>query len=275
MTAYGTGPETGIKYTLESAEGYEAVFNDPTDPFYVGSLTRVTGLDSPEVRENTAELVEADGGVHGNFWYGRRPVIVEGQIRGDDATERNERLTRLRRASDAMREDAELTFTPSGSIEQFIAVRRQQPLRLDGGVIKDYQLALVAADPRIYSTAEQAVTVAHSTNQSCENQGSAPTPPVFRVSGPSSGTATGPTVSLGGAEIALPGLSLTSGTWVDIDTKNRTVVDNTGASRYSTVDFVGTSWFDLLPSTNLVRLDWDSGTLTSSTLRITWRDAWV
>jgi hypothetical protein len=149
----GPGPQYNIPYVLVGPDGTRAVFNDQTDPDYVGALTAISGFDSPEVRESADELVQFDGGVHGDFWYGRRPITMEGIIYDHGSSGvRNARVARLAAASNAMREDATLTFTPSGAPEMFIKVRRQQPLRVDGAWNKTFQIPLVAADPRFYST---------------------------------------------------------------------------------------------------------------------------
>jgi hypothetical protein len=149
----GPGPQIETKYVLTGPDGTRAVFNDAADPDYIGHLTDVTGMDSPDVRENAEELVQFDGGIHGNFYYGRRPIVLEGLIydHGDTVT-RNSRIARMQRASNAMRGDATLEWAADGSPPTFTNVRRQQPLRVTGGWNKTFQLSLVAADPRIYST---------------------------------------------------------------------------------------------------------------------------
>ena len=148
------------KYTLEGPDGTIATFNDPTDPNYIGVLTEVAGLDSPEVRESADDLVQMDGGIHGDFYYGRRPVTLNGVILNPaSAAERNARQNRLMQASNAMRGDATLRWTPDGGEEQYIKVRRQQPLRIEGNWQKTFQLAVVAADPRVYSWAENMQSV--------------------------------------------------------------------------------------------------------------------
>lgn len=149
-----SGPEFGVPYVLTNADGQRAVFNDETDPDYVGVLTDVSGFDSPEVRENSDDLVEMDGGLHGDFYYGRRPVTLEGQImHNGDTTLRNMQIAKLQRASSALRDDASLVWTPDGGVQQYVNLRRQQPLRVTGGFNKTFQLSMVASDPRIYSTA--------------------------------------------------------------------------------------------------------------------------
>jgi hypothetical protein len=154
MTMIGTGLQIETKYVLTGPDGTRVVFNDHTDPDYVGRMTNITGLDSPEVRESAEDLVEFDGGVHGAFYYGRRPVVIEGLIYDHGSVaNRNDRMARISRASNAMRGDALLAWTPDGGVPMFTSLRRQQPLRFAGGWNKTFQMSMVAADPRIYSAA--------------------------------------------------------------------------------------------------------------------------
>jgi hypothetical protein len=147
-----SGPEIGVKFTLTGPDGTVATFNEESDFNYVGAITEATGLDSPEVRENAENIAGFDGGVHGNFYYGRRPVVLTGKIFNVSSNEeRNKKLTKLLQASNAMREDAVLEWTPTGGEAQYLKVRRAQPLRVSGAFDKDFQLSLVSADPRIYS----------------------------------------------------------------------------------------------------------------------------
>lgn len=152
-------PEHGIKFTLTGPNGSIAVFNDSDDPNFVGMLTNITGLDSPEVRESGESLVAFDGGVQGPNYYGRRPIVLEGNCYGhSSAAARNAKLAKLMGACNAMRADAMLTWLPSGHIWPVnVALRLQQPLRIEGAWNKTFQVSMVAADPRVYSTVPQYV----------------------------------------------------------------------------------------------------------------------
>lgn len=77
-----SGPQYGVKYVLTGmqGDGVRATFNDPSDADHVGYLTNISGLDSPDVREAADDLIGDDGGVHGNFYYSRRPIVLEGMI---------------------------------------------------------------------------------------------------------------------------------------------------------------------------------------------------
>lgn len=131
--------------------GPRAVFNDSTDEDFVGNLSpESSGLDSPDIREDAADKVEEDGGVHGAFFAARRPVVLQGMIIASSASQRNERVDKLQRASLALRGDGTLSWTPTGGPFVYLTARRQQPLRITKGFVKEFQLPLVAADPRIY-----------------------------------------------------------------------------------------------------------------------------
>lgn len=121
MAYYPFAPEIGARYELIGPTGAVAVFNDAIDPNYVGMLSEVTGLDSPDVREASEDLVEADGGQHGQFWFGRRPIVLNGRVYGHaTAAERAARLDRLARASLALRGDAVLKWKPATRRENLI-----------------------------------------------------------------------------------------------------------------------------------------------------------
>ncbi len=114
MAYYPYAVEKGAIYKLVSPDGIIAVFNDPTDPNYVGMVSDISGLDSAEVRESAEDLVESDGGTHGNFYFGRRPIAITARVFGHTSIrEREIRIDRAKRASMAMRGDATLSWRPT------------------------------------------------------------------------------------------------------------------------------------------------------------------
>lgn len=162
-TAYFDGDTANCKWSGVSGnsisyQGSRAVFNDSTDPDFVGYLTDITGLDSAEVRENADNISGQDGGIHGDFFYGRRPITLSGSmINVISAEDRNEKTTKMLQACNAMRADATLEWTPEGGEPTYVKVRRsQQAPRVTGGWAKDFQIGLVSADSKLYSVAEQA-----------------------------------------------------------------------------------------------------------------------
>jgi hypothetical protein len=289
MASQTTGQETGVTYELTNAAGYSAVFNDPADSDYVGGLggdDAITGLDSPEVRESFADLVEADGAIHNTFYHGRRPITLQGQIQSSDSSTRNVRMTRLQRAVNSLSGDGTLAWTPSGSIKQFVRVRKQQPTRFTGsGTVKNFFVSLVAADPRIYADSISThSTIARATNETIENRGSAPAPfETITISRPTSGSMDGFVVRVGGAagpivvqlDFAASWTSASSITSYVINPRLKTVV-TTGAvtNAYSDVNFLTTTWADIPQGSTSVRYDATVGTPTAN-MAVTFRDAWI
>lgn len=289
MASQATGQETGVTYELTNSDGYSAVFNDTTDSDYVGGLNgddAITGLDSPEIRESFADLVEADGAIHNTFYHGRRPITMQGQIQSTSNTTRNERMTRLQRATNSLSADGTLAWTPTGSIKQFVRVRKQQPTRFTGtGTSKNFFISLVAADPRIYADSISThSTIARATNETIENRGSAPAPfETITISRPTSGSMDGFIVRVGGASgpivvelnFAASWSSSSSITSYVINPRLKTVVTTgTVTNAYSDVNFLTTTWADIPQGTTSVRYDATVGTPTAN-MAVTFRDAWI
>lgn len=81
---------------------YSCLINDSAHPSNVGTVggeDGVTGLDGFEIREAAVNLVEAHGGVHGNFWAGRRPVTITLDVLGTSVAAREARLSALKKAA--------------------------------------------------------------------------------------------------------------------------------------------------------------------------------
>lgn len=147
------GVEYGARFELQGPDGTVAVFNDSSDPNFVGILSpESSGLDSADVREDAQDRSEADGGVHGSFWFGRRPVILQGTIIASSKSDRAAKIAKIRRASNAMRSDCALYWKDAGlggSKVTYLYLRRQQPVRITGGWTKNFMIPLVAAYPYI------------------------------------------------------------------------------------------------------------------------------
>lgn len=274
-TSVPGGVEYGAPYQVIGPDGTRVVFNDLSDADYIGMLTEVTGLDSPDVRESADDLVQMDGGIHGDFFYGRRPITMSGiLLNPTSTTERNLRITKLQRATNALREDCTVAWQLSGAgANQFISARRQQPLRVTGGWQKSFQIALVAADPRIYSTDAYSATIPYGSSQvSVNNSGNTPSWPIFTIYGPG----VTPTIQnyTTGDQIVL-NYTLGASEQVTVDALNRTVLSNDSFSKYGTVDFDLTSWISLVPGSNDIRFSFASGSASPAGLAVQWRDAWI
>lgn len=261
-----SGAEFNAIYTLVAPDGSTAVFNNDADANFVGFLdpSESSGLDSPEVREDLSARVEDDGAIQGNNYYGQRTVVLTGLLRGSTPTQRNERFAKLQMAANALRGDAELKFTPAGGVESYLKVRKNGALRSTGGFAKKFQLPLVAADPRIYSSALHTLTKAINVVAEPVNEGSGPTPAIIELTGPQTNPIVENTVT--GAKLKFT-YALLSGHTLKIDLQNHTVTD--GATNvYSALKFTESTWFSLPPGTTKLKC-------TTGEMKVSWRDAWL
>jgi|GEM_PF-2036679 len=293
-TSLPFGIEVGIRYDLSGPDGARVSFNEPADRDFVGYLQEVTGLDGPEVRESAELLVQGDGGVHSDFYFGRRPITLSGIIDPSVfGTVRNQRVTRLLRATNAMRGDATLSWNATGGVPVQVRVRRQNSPRISGGRLKQFQVSLVAADPRIYGedtnvaqVAAGAVTTAGFTSPMLSpltatpspvgqvlvtNLGNAGAPPVISIYGP----VTNPVVTNQTSGRALSfAYTLNATEHLDIDVLARTVLFNGSVNRYSALDFVNSEWWELGAGSNDIRFTAASFAAGAS-LVIIWNHAWI
>jgi len=289
--------QTGTTYVLTGPDGTRAVLNDPSDLDFVGYLDGdggIKGLESPEVRESADVLVEADGGVHGNFYYGRRPIVLTGWIDPDpDQATSNLRQERLFRASNAMRKDAVLTWTEDGSVARRLVLRRQQQLVIASQRPKTFQLPLVSAQAEIEAAAEQSLVLASGASgylgfasptvsplqsviaaggqQFVVNAGTTPAYPILELSGP----ITNPRVlnNATGQEFRMI-YTLAAGETLIADLRRRTVLLGGTVSRYSAVEFPASKWWALKPGNNDIRLNAASAGAGAQVV-VRWRDSWI
>jgi hypothetical protein len=280
MAYFPYATEIDSVYTLTTPSLGSATFNSPLAADYAGMLSEVTGLDSPEVRESAEELAQADGGSHGYFWFGRRPITLTARFFGHTSLmERTMRMDRARRASLALRADAVLAWTPSPqngvTIPMFTYVRRAGAIRESGAWVKDMQIPLVSEYAAIYSLdLRTAVGAGPTTSVSGENKGSWPAQPIIRITGP---TQTSFSITGGGGSISLvAGTLLVGGEILEIDTLNHTatfvagprVAGGTGNAN-SFVNYTSTLWPSMPTGNTTFTL---SGT---GTIEIRWRDTWM
>lgn len=289
------GPyEYGVKHIIEGPDGTRAVLNDSTDPDYVGMLSAPTGLESPEVRESATDRVEGDGGFHDDFWLGRRPCVLNVQVIAATAAERNARLTKLDRATLALREDATIEFTPSGGQPMFARIRRQQRAQIAGQWMKERQIPMIAADGRLYSSALYTFSVAPDETgealgrsyplvydkayggassvgtMTLHNGGNYESPPILTFAGPVTNPAawnatTNETIKLN--------YTLGAGEFITVDVDTHDVLLNGTETLYGSLDFEATDWWMLQPGDNDVRFqafDYDTGAQLTAAYRYAW-----
>lgn len=264
---------------------------------YLNPDDGVTGLDSAEVRESSDLLVEADGGVHGAFYRGRRPFTLNGWIdTNTDLATMSERADKLLAATDALRQDGTLVWKESHRPETGVWFRAAAGgARISGRIPKRFTLPLVSADDRIVGTAINTATIVpggasgivgyttpyddpygEEINVSGQvtviNAGKKGARPWFVIEGP----ITNPRLvnNTTGEEIRIT-YTLAAGQFLTVDTHpaRRSVLLGGTSSRWGAVDNANTTWWELGSGANDVRLlslSFSSG----AELTVQWRDTW-
>jgi hypothetical protein len=257
--------ESSAIYTFTSPRGIVAVVNNPaiaTVPpasgAFVGWLTETpAGLDAPDIREAFANVPQGDGGVHGDFHYGRRPLVFQGVIPTDPLNYENPRIDLLAAATDAMKADGTITWTESGSTIQKLVRFRLQSFRITGLRPKEFTVGVVSADYRIVSNTEHSASASSTVN----NAGNTGSLPRFQLT---SGTYTNPTFTNGATGETLQVMVTGSGTLI-VDFVTRTITQG-GVDKRSQLVWPASTWWELAPGNTAVSVSSGSGT-------VFWRDA--
>lgn len=277
--------ETGAVWELVTPGG-TLVF----DPWGLESklaLTRIEGMSGAEMRPNVENLPQGDGAIVFAAFRGARYPILEGYVKTfQDLSARRQVLDQIVAYTDTIRKaDGTLRYTPTGAAMRECTVRLYDRVQVSSGegVLKEFQIALVAADPRVYASAQKSVNALlnsgtdtatsgqRKVDVSCGNAGSTPTPPVIRVDGP----ITDPIVASGPSVLSFPGLTVAAGHYAYIDNGRELIVlDSTTNSLIGYLDIANSDFFMLPVGTTAVSLLGKSYT-TATKITVTWRDAFV
>jgi hypothetical protein len=129
------------------------------------------------------------------------------------------------------------------------------------------------AMPMDFSTGGLVFSTTTATELFVENQGNAPSPPMLTIHGPAANPivdndTTGESIVLNG----LGGVNLGAADVIVVDVAARLVYLN-GAVRRDLVTVAGTTWFDLQPGQNALRLRGAGMAAGVTQLQAAWRDA--
>ena len=186
------------------------------------------------------------------------------------------------------RADGTLRFTPTGAAQRECTVRLWERVQLTSGegVRKEFQISLVAADPRVY--ASQIKTVEGLFNAGTDagarrnltltatNAGTTSTPPVIRIDGPIvAPMAYAYTPDL--VQLSFPGLTVAAGEFVYMDVGRELIVRNGGTeSLVGYLDIATATFWQIPLGSWTVGLQGNTTGYTAATkLTVSWRDAFV
>lgn len=289
-------------YEIVGPDGTTVSFNKDTDPNFMGYLDDITGLDSPEIRENAQNVVAGDGGRHDNFYAGRRPFTIAGTIFPTVGSNVKQELLQAA-VSRARRKDAQLKWTPTGTTEErMVLFRAQQPCRCLGKVPKTFQVMGVSADFRVCSTAVQTSGAVVGAAPICtvNNVGDEEASVAFVIKGPLDGAALTIVNDVSGKQIAFipnvlgnpagsgvpaPGAGEIGTLCVNL-TPNLLPAylgysvalggDPTSTDQYGAIDPLNTDWtISAEPGIQTFSLHGSGFDPATTSLEVQWRDSWI
>lgn len=257
-------------------------------------VTKEEGWSSPPaVRLTLTDRPERDGAFDAPSYRAVRVVTLEGTAIAPDRISRELAKDRLAAVlADGSALVPLLVTEPHVTRQALVRLSAETKITDRKAGAFDFSLQMTAPDPLRYSFELNGASCPLPTSAgglafplsfpldfgkgstggrlSLRNAGTAPSWPVWRISGPCDGPVITNTVT--GAEIAF-GLTLRSGETLDVDTDARTVLLQGTASRRSFL-LPGSDWFALRPGLTQVAFraaQHDPQAL----LRAEWRDAWI
>jgi hypothetical protein len=247
-------------------------------------VTRAEGLQGvAPIREVRSNRGQQHGGYLRSKFTEPRLITLEGEIIGsniEDSFDEFDTITKALYASINTAGTLKWTRSTAGQALQCdCQLASFQPLVLtDGGNMLQYQISLVAGDPRVYDQTETTTDSATVTNAATgatvatTNNGSVPSPPVLRVYG----GIQAPVVRLvsGGAGLTFTN-TVASGDYMEIDVKNRTAKTNGTTNVISGLNAGVSEWFDLPVGSDSVKITGSALTGGSPKLTVIYRSAWA
>ena len=228
-------------------------------------VTRIEGLQgTPSIREIKALRGQQQGAFVRSRYTDCRTITIEGEIIGttiEDTFDEFDAISKSLYSSIGTAGTLRWTRDSAGQqLQCDCQLASVSPLAFtDSANLIQYQVTLVAADPRVYdqslTTATGSVVTNAATGNTCSftNSGSIPTPPIIRVYG----QIVAPIVRLtsGGAGLTFTNtVSAGGSSYLEIDVQNRTVKSASGTNLISSLTAGASDWFELPTGTGTVTL---------------------
>lgn len=229
--------------------------------------TSVGGWDSPDVRSPRGQRASAHGLYLSTFFHGGRSLELAGHIVCPTTALAYSAKTLL---AALVNVDRDLVLTVfEDECRQVVARRSDRLLLRQTDGLVEFQIPLVAADPRKYGCDTRSLAVGTATDATATNHGTIDAFATATITGPV-GTPTLVNVSTGD-ELPVD-IALAAGEQLDVDFDLHLVTVG-GASVRSAL-LSGYRWWTLAPGDNVVRLE-GYGTDGGTRLELRWRDAWI
>jgi hypothetical protein len=250
--------------------------------------------DSPDTRINFPDRVGADGAVDQPGYYSARVVVLSGAAVALDRTRCQRAKDTLHQVARSLRSTATLIGTDVAGQRQAV-VKRSDAVKITalGATSFRYQLTLTAPDPLLYAALEQSASASlintsgvtggdwkfpmsfpygfagtgvTAGQMTAQNNGSSPTYPRFRVTGPGTG------LTLASRGRALVITTLAAGQYLDLDAAQHSAL-LMGTQPRRDLLTPTSQWFTLQPGSNSV--SFYAAAYSTATVTMTWRSAWL
>ncbi len=252
----------------------------------------VDGADSPEQDLEVERRTGAHGVYFAGGWYGRRPLLLEGQVVAENLNAMKAARSRLMAAADLLRALGVLEVNDPGGPWRAEVYRADRPrFSIESGYYATFTLPLASPDHRRHgqtlgrlssnisaiSAGVVAPVVANvsagggtASQVQATNAGNTPAAAIIRLAGP----LTDPVITHDetGSTIRFAGLILLAGDVLEVDLNRRTIT-LAGVSRRQFVAGPA-AWFMLAPGANTIRFA-AASTDPAATMTVEWRDAYL
>ena len=282
--------ELDLAYSITASDSSRFVVGNGTaamaDPDWVGFLdpeNAVTGLlDGADMRANVVDRARVDGAQVGPGFSGQRSGTIQGFLdpRATIATVEGLYAPKMRRVLYAARRaDALLQWTPSyDGIGRQLRVRHVGRPDVRGRWPKTFLLALTSGDDRVLSATAASVFISLSgsltdASAAVDNQGDAPTWPVFEVRGP----LVDPTIHQGSSMISLT-RTLADGEKLYVyPVRSAVIFESTTGVRsdaYGALNFGMSTIAMMAPGAGTARITCASSSGANAGMLVTYHHAW-
>ncbi|MFZ4387478.1 MAG: phage distal tail protein [Chthoniobacterales bacterium] len=246
-------------------------------------VTRAEGLQgSPMIREVKTFKGQQSGAYIRSKYLDARSITLEGEIIGSSIEASFDRYDAIANGfMQSINTPGSLKWTRDSSgqaLQIDCQLQALSPLVLsNGGNMLQYQVTLVAANPRVLDQSETTANSDIITNAASgatayfSNAGSMPTAPKIRVYG----ALDAPWVRLTtGAGLLFTG-TVADGNYLEIDVLNRTVKTNGSTNALSTLNAAQSDWFELPAGSSTVKLSGSGSVSANTKLQLIYRSAWA
>lgn len=223
-------------------------FNDNTNDVNGAKwwVDKIDGWDSPSIRQSLFDLTGADGQAIAEARFRARPLVLSGQCQTSSQTVLDASRDRLADISQQLTAPRLLTVNET-TAKQVLVVRAGELRMRDyvGAGAFDFELPLLAVDPRKYSTNQPQQNL-DATSRPLVSNGTYPTLPILRVLG----AATNPIIITNRGRSVRINTALSSTDVLTVDFARRLVLLN-NVPNGGLIDS-STQWWNLTPGTNLM-----------------------